>query len=368
MKDYILKNKKIFYLLTNFFVFVIISSIFINKVHENKNNLISGLKPYILDGEILKEYDGIDAAIIKKQKDLTLWIKEDKDPKIGVSDELTDPVKYERFFNRDCKDLKGSNFQEERKRVRWLFPYLYYNLYNFGKELSPKAPYYLKILFFSVILFLTYFLTFKTLFLSWHYKFIFLFYLAFLFPNPLGEYQFSIVETFFVSLAIYASKLKKYHLFCFSVILAMLNRESGIVLAFLWPLFNEGQIKKVLTVLILTTIIFFTFNYDIAQCAFDPSFYAIFEKVPVQINASDLFTNISFFSSIKLILLNFIIPFGSLFYVIFSSEKKNKTLIGLSILYLAIFISAMPMAQFGARLILLPLLMTAFYLKQLKSN
>ena len=74
--------------------------------------------------------------------------------------------------------------------------------------------------------------------------------------NPLGEYQFSILETFFISIAMFLSKKKKFLPFLIVVSLAQLNRESGFLISFIWLLFNKTEYKNVIFVIIISLFFF----------------------------------------------------------------------------------------------------------------
>ena len=67
---------------------------------------------------------------------------------------------------------------------------------------------------------------------------------------------------FFLSLALFASKTKNFMVFLISVLLATLNRESGILISFTWFIFNN-DLKKFIYILGLTSITFILINFDI---------------------------------------------------------------------------------------------------------
>ena len=54
----------------------IVTVTFNNEIHRENNNIISGLKPYISNGEVLKKYEGINENKIKNQENFSVWIKE----------------------------------------------------------------------------------------------------------------------------------------------------------------------------------------------------------------------------------------------------------------------------------------------------
>ena len=328
----IIFSKKNISIISSFFIFVIITSCFINYIHNNFDNFIEGSTSSISNVEL----------------------------KTKFSENLTNAQRYEHFFNRDCV-VSESN--EERKRVRWLWPYLYLNLFQLSSIVSEVAPYYVNILFFSLLIFSSYFFLFKAFNLSWHYKFIFLFYIAFVFQNVLGEYQFSILETFFISFAIFLSKFKKFYLFLLIVILAQLNRESGFLISLFWLVFNEKEYKKIILAIFVSLSVFSILNFRIIECLVNPDFFIPGEYQVGQFNISDVGVTISYASFLKILMLNFFIPFGSIYYVIFTSVKINRALLFMTTVYLVIFLVAIPWQHIAVRLMLLPILIGSFYFK-----
>ena len=240
-------------------------------------------------------------------------------------------------------------------------------MFNHAENFSKTAPYYTNILFFSFLLFLTYFFIFKAFPIPQSYKFLFLFFVAFVFQNPLGEHQFSIVETFFMSLAFYASRFKKFKIFVLAILLAQLNRESGFLLSFIWLVFNL-DFKKTFLALGIAGIGFGIVNYDIFTCLIDPKFYIPLEYQKGQFNLEEVGNTISIASLAKVIFLNFIIPFGSIFYLIFTTSKRNNAILFLTTVYLIIFLVAIPWQHIAVRLMLLPIMISLIYFKILKTE
>ena len=74
-----------------------------------------------------------------------------------------------------------------------------------------------------------------------------------------------------------------------------------------------------------------------------------------QINYSDLL-NSNIFSIIKILLNNYIIPFGLGFYLFFKSRVKNNYLILILFVYLIVFLVATPVHKIELKLLLLPYL------------
>ena len=214
-----------------------------------------------------------------------------------------------------------------------------------------------------MLIFTSCYFLFKTFNLNWHYKFIFLFYIAFIFQHALGEYQFSILETFFISFAIFLSKFKKFYLFSLIVILAQLNRESGFLISLFWLVFNEKEYKKTILIIFASLSVFSILNFKIIECLVNPDFFIPGEYQMGQFNISNVGVTISYASFLKVLMLNFFIPFGSIYYVIFTSVKINKALLFITTIYLIIFLVAIPWHHIAVRLMLLPILIGCFYFK-----
>ena len=93
----------------------------------------------------------------------------------------------------------------------------------------------------------------------------------------------------------------------------------------------------------------------------DPKFFIPLEIQEGQINFSDL-TSIGLLSVIKLFLINFIIPFGFIFYNVFKNNLKNKPLIFITIIYLTAFLFGTPIHHMAVKFIILPLIILSFNL------
>ena len=101
-------------------------------------------------------------------------------------------------------------------------------------------------------------------------------------------------------------------------------------------------------------------NYDILECLFNPRFFVPLKYIEGHINFSDLM-NMNFFSAIKILSINYILPFGLGMYFYFYSTVKNKFLLLLFLIYLMTFLFAAPFNQPSTRIILLPLIFCAIY-------
>ena len=148
--------------------------------------------------------------------------------------------------------------------------------------------------------------------------------------------------------------------------LATLNRESGFIILLTWFIFNV-EYKKFLGFFLLTSAIFIIVNYQILECLIDPKFFIPLEHQEGQVNVGDI-TNINIFSLIKLLIVNFLLPFGLGIYFYINSKIKNKFLLLMFIIYLLAFIFATPLHHVSVRLILIPLIFCSIYFYQLEQN
>jgi len=345
------KNKSI---LINALVFVILATIFLNNVNQ------------ILLKSVFLEVEKTNTIVPKSQSDGKMYTYTSENPKIIFSKKLASEVNYTNYLNRKC-EITGSF--EDRKKVRWVFQKVFYETYDFLESLNKTLPYYFHIIFFSILLFLTYYINFKIFPINYKYKYLFLFYIAFIFQHNLSEYQFSIIEMFFLTTALYASRSKNFLLFLSSVILATLNRESGILISMTWLIFNS-DIRKVIYTGMITSSIFLAANFDIISCIINPNYFVPSEYQQGQFNFRDIGKKISYVSTLKLLLINYIIPFGFCFYIYFNTKEKNTIVLLLVIIYLIMFLVATPANHIAVRLMLLPTVIALlhFQTKQLVSN
>ena len=283
--------------------------------------------------------------------------------KIEVSEQLASDKNYERILKRDC-EVTGN--MHDRHKVRWVKALTLKNIFQISYNINKSLPYYLDILLHSFILFFSFLLISKTFSTEKKYILLFLLYITFVFQQYLGEYSYSIFEMFFLSLALYSSKNKKHFLFLTACVLATLNRESGFIILLSWLIFNE-EYKKFVGFSFLTSLIFIIVNYQILECLVDPKFFIPLEHQEGQVNVGDI-TSISIFSLSKLLIVNFLLPFGLGMYFYINSKIKNKFLLLMFVVYLLTFLFATPLHHISVRLILIPLIFCSIYFYKLQQN
>ena len=329
-------NNKIFDLknfLINLFIFFFVVIVFLNQIHLH-----------------------LESYKFKKIENENFYSKvENYDSKANYSKSLSSGE----FFNNFERDCELTGKMSDRHQVRWVKSYFLKNLFLASEKINKITPYYVNIFLHSFLIFLTIFILNKTFSFSHKYTFLILLYITFLFQNYLSEYSYSIFEMFFLSSALYASKQKNFILFLLSVICATLNRESGFIILFSWLIFND-DFKRFIVGFIITSFIFVLLNIDIAKCLITPTFFIPFENQEGHFDLFDL-NQINIISFLKLIVLNFLLPFGLAFYYVFKTKNKNKILILMFLIYLLIFLIATPLHHVSVRLILLPLICVSIF-------
>ena len=308
----------------------------------------------------LHEYDPYKKNIIKSSIPGEILYKKIINVKLDVSNDLSDENNYSFYFDRKC-EVTGD--LHDRHKVRWVKQLFLKEIFQNSKNIKDTLPYYLNALLHGFLIFLTFFIIKKTFNYNKFYDFLFLLYITFIFQLHLGEYSYSIFEMFFLSLSLYCSKNNLRMLFILSCILAVLNRESGFLILMTWFIFNEKDYKFFGLSFCICLMFFVVVNFEIFECLIQIKYFLPFEDQLGQIDLHDI-PKLSMFSISKLIFINFLIPFGLFFYYFFKSKQKNIYLLALIIIYLLVFLVAMPLHHIAPRLILLPLIFASIHYKE----
>lgn len=171
---------------------------------------------------------------------------------------------------------------------------------------------------------------------------------------------------FFAFAALYASKNKNIILFSIICLMAVLNRESGFILLSFWLIFNK-DLKKLFFSFGAILIIFLIANFETINCIVNPKFFIPLEKQEGQVNFSDL-SSLSLLSLVKLLAINFVIPFGIIFYNYIKNNISNIYFLIITLVYLLMFLIATPLHHIAVKMIILPLIILSFYLPDTKST
>ena len=283
--------------------------------------------------------------------------------KKNINEILVSEKTYETVLNKEC-EVTGN--MHDRHKVRWIKFQFLKSIYQKTDEINPRLPYYVNIVLHSLLIFLSLIIADRTFNLKKKYVLFFLLYITFIFQGHLGEYSFSIFEMFFAFAALYASKKKNIILFSIICLMAVLNRESGFILLSFWLIFNK-EFKKLFFSFITILIIFLITNFETINCIINPKFFIPLEKQEGQVNFSDL-SSISLLSLVKLIIINFVIPFGIIFYNYTKNNISNIYFLIIVLIYLLTFLIATPLHHMAVKMIILPLIISSFYLPDTKST
>ena len=268
---------------------------------------------------------------------------------------------YAYKLDKKC-EITGN--MHDRHKVRWVKALFLKHIFKISHSTNPSLPYYVNILLHSFLIFLTLIFLNKAFKLEKIFIVFFLLYITFVFQQYLGEYSYSIFEMFFVSIALYASKNKNILLLSLVSILAVLNRESGFLIPLVWLIFNSDYKKLIICFGVVFTT-FFALNFNLIECLFNPKFFIPLERQEGQVNISD-FKYSNFFSVGKLLIINFIFPFGIIILNYIKSNIKNNFFVIIVSLYFLMFLFATPIHHVAVRMIILPLIFTSFYLAKQK--
>ena len=299
----------------------------------------------------------------------------------GLKTNFKYTIKLRNTSDTICDEIAAGNLN--RHSTRWVFEKFRILIYEKTDNIinTKSKNTYLFSFIVSIILFISYFLTNKAILVKNKKKkenliilnFIFFIFFTCLFLfRPLGELRFSIFELLFVSLSFYFAFNKKFIPYLLSVVLCILNRESGLICSLFWFILNNNflyerinfqklkiffDVKNILPI-IIALLVFFLVNWDISKCFFNLNFFIPKEVHDVTLfnDFSNIFTgpnlNALFINNIFLVILLYI------FYI--KSFLQKKMLIILS-LYLITFALFTPLVQYEIRIILIPFLITYLF-------
>ena len=320
----------------NFSAFILVIFVFINFIHNSSNR-----------------YQLVENNTYVKMSNFEF--------KKNINNLLIADSTYAYKLDKKC-EITGN--MHDRHKVRWIKALFLKHIFKISHSTNPSLPYYVNILLHSFLIFLTLIFLNKAFKLEKIFIVFFLLYITFVFQQHLGEYSYSIFEMFFVSIALYASKNKNILLLSLVSILAVLNRESGFLIPLVWLIFNSDYKKLIICCGIVFTT-FVALNFNLIECLFNPKFFIPLERQESQVNISDLkYSN--FFSLGKLLIINFIFPFGIIILNYIKSNIKNNFFVIIVSLYFLMFLFATPIHHVAVRMIILPLIFTSFYLAKQK--
>lgn len=201
---------------------------------------------------------------------------------------------------------------------------------------------------------------------------IFFFVISFYSFKKVSELRYSFFEMFFISASIYFAYIKKKLFFLITVILATLNRESGILISSIWFVFNGIGLKNKRLVLDNKEIIYGIFsvlacltilvslNLKLFSCGLGLSNMSL---------ASQSALSGSIFRTVNIVFSNFILII-LLFIFFYKNINEQYKLLILAALYLLIFIVFTPADHDVLRILFAPIIIlySNFYLKNFKDQ
>lgn len=280
------------------------------------------------------------------------------------------PVDYNYYFDRECnKDVISENTTslELRKQMRWAWKYIEINMYQFINNM-----YGIRTLSISHKIIYSMFLSIGFLFivkLNFHlmgksskksFYSIYLLYVLFLFytlEKYGGEFYFSVIESFCISAALYAVISRNVLLYLFVIILGVINRESGVLIAMFWFLFYPKDYKSYIFGFI-SPILLILLNLDVAECMFRYDYLLSVTPQSGQMVIWDS-TSYSFLSLSETLFRNYIVFLIPVIYL----RDYFKTFIARRFLlifygYIVVFLLGATLDHMGSKFLLAPILIT----------
>ena len=296
----------------------------------------------------------------------TVYSQDSQNSLVGLY-EKSDPRQYisqylglqnpELLMMKDRSCGSGASL-ENRKRLRWLIKINEHKLYQYVYEnISTLGPYYLYVVSYSLLLFSALLILGRIVPLNMPQYFVFVCGVLYIFQFQLSEISYSILEVFFISVALYASYKRKALLLIFVVVLAIHNRESGVILSFGWLLFNRSIAPVLLSLALSVGIWLGVSNLDIAHCVLNNDFLVSTKAQEGQIGFWSMSSgSVSIISFVRLIVEGFVIPVVAILFLYQSCTLHNKRKLIIAVLvYLSIFIIATPLLHHSIKILFLPL-------------
>tara|TARA_Y100000996_G_scaffold231034_1_gene181855 strand:+ start:898 stop:2028 length:1131 start_codon:yes stop_codon:yes gene_type:complete len=193
---------------------------------------------------------------------------------------------------------------------------------------------------------------------------VFLTLFLYTFNGQVSEFNYSVTEALFISVAFYSALKKRIFLFVIIVSLAVLNRESGFVLLSLWVLFNGLYLKNFYKnfYLLLPPVVFIIANFSMLQCLFQDNFLMSRAQLPGQVTYHIFFNGLwGFIRGILAVFFNYIIYFGPAYiaYKWLSKFESNdstifKKIISVLGVYILVFLVATPLNHMSVKFLMVP--------------
>ena len=342
---------KIMYWGINILVLLIILVIVKNNIDRAYTfSQVTEEQGYELDFESNKKL-----GLMPGEDKISFYIK--SDPRFLFSQDLSVQNNDILLMNERVCGIEGS--LENRKKLRWVFKTNEHKFYSFlFDDVSKRAPYYAYILIYSILLLLSLVIIGRIVPLKLPQYLVFLCGILYIFQFQLSEISYSVLEMLFISLALYASYKKNIFIFIITVIIAIHSRESGILLASFWLLFNRSLMPLFISVSLSLLVWLGISNFDIFNCVFSNNFLMSTHPQNGQITFwSVLSDEVSYMAFIRIFFSGFIVPaLVALILFYFCNLEIKKKILLLILIYLTIFLVATPILHYSIKLLLIPFL------------
>ena len=255
------------------------------------------------------------------------------------------------------RELDGFEGGHGRHKLRWLYRDLQAKVFKKIFLFFPEKPLTFYTLLNTTYCFFSFFFTFLTISqISKKYSqkklllcgFFFSFFIFLIFCTG---YQsiFTLPEMFYISMGIYFSLKSNFFLFLIPLFFAVINRESGIALSFVYIIFNFRKVYSYFLPL-FAVLSLLTVNFDLIQ---NQNLYSFSTYFPID---EKFIKNETSTTEIFLLLLFLLIFLILLFFII---QKKNSNekffeLITISFLYFMIAIFGTNLTNVFSLLLIVP--------------
>ena len=243
-------------------------------------------------------------------------------------------------FLSSNREIGGFEGGDGRHKLRWLYRDLETRLFKKLFLFFPKKPLTFYTLLNTLYCFFSFFFTFLTISqICNNYSqrklllcgFIFNFFIFLIFFTG---YQtiFTLPEMFYISIGIYFSLKSNFFLFLIPLFLAVINRESGIALSFVFIIFNFRKLYSYSLPLIAVLSLLIV-NYDLIL---NQNLYSISTYFPIE---EKFITNKTSLASL-IFFLFFLFNFLVVLFFIIQKKNSNEKFLELAIISLLYFLIA----------------------------
>jgi hypothetical protein len=312
----------------------------------------------------------------------------------NYSNSSTDLSIYEEFYtnnsekNLDNQECGNSLDLSDRHRLRWVFWKAKTKIYDLAKDFfgftGVGAVFSL---LHALIVSITFWFTYNNMLMLLALIFkeqttfvidkknigillinalIFLILFVYSFNGQVGEYNYSVTEALFVSLAFYGALKRKIIFFTIVVSLAVLSRESGFVLLAIWVLLNGLELRKIYKnyYLLIPPAVFFIANFNMMHCIFNDNFLVSSNPLPGQLTYHIFLEGVwGFIRGVVAVMFNygvFLIPTIFAFKWIRNIDGLNASIVNkifiLICLYVLVFLVATPLNHMSVKFVIAPII------------